>query len=535
MTENLTEQDKFLNTYSNYAWLRGVSVLACLFSLIYFPKEENKFFYSYYNWIMNREIFHSEDGFWKQMNTFMVLTYGAAMAVLLLNAIPVTKERREGAYADIAIYGYLTLLNPIYVLVSMIGSRSSRFYTDVKITILVLPFIYFLSMFVLHIKLYRKNKEGFYDRKTDSLKISGFSIFTSFLVAVLILIPVKNIISAINMSIEYSSNYGSFKAKPGEIEGIDEDTIGNRYSRSFIWDDVLYLESGSKIYKVDDTGEIVLKCDTGIENSINRFYTNETGAYLIMGQLLKDEEAEGKKTFNVYMFDLQTEESSLIYTYDFVSKFHMIDVFAVKDDYLYYELLSDAHDYTIYRIRIPKGSGEKASEPEMYVTDISILDAQDLAFVYNYDVFENIHIFSSSEAQPYKGALYYTRRLNGELGDPIDHYYNLMRSDYDGLSDKSESKIKDLADNAQYINIYKDRIYFADNVDYYEENDDGDEKSYVAKARLCSMNLDGSDLQVLAEYEDNEKYINIGDIRVSDDYIVYSLFDDGCEWKVIKR
>ena len=57
----------------------------------------------------------------------------------------------------------------------------------------------------------------------------------------------------------------------------------------------------------------------------------------------------------------------------------------------------------------------------------------------------------------------------------------------------------------------------------------------MAKARLCSMNLDGSDLQVLAEYEDNEKYINIGDIRVSDDYIVYSLFDDGCEWKVIKR
>ena len=75
LTENLTENDKFQNTYSNHFGLRILSVLVCLFSLIYFQKDGNKlFFISYYDYIMWRDIFWKKDGFGDMMLVFMVMS-----------------------------------------------------------------------------------------------------------------------------------------------------------------------------------------------------------------------------------------------------------------------------------------------------------------------------------------------------------------------------------------------------------------------------------------------------------------------------
>ena len=84
------------------------------------------------------------------------------------------------------------------------------------------------------------------------------------------------------------------------------------------------------------------------------------------------------------------------------------------------------------------------------------------------------------------------------------------------------------------MNIYKDKIFFVDNKEYYEETDDG-EKNYVSRSRLCSMNLDGSDMQVLDECEDSEHGTYFYNVWVSDDYIVYYTSTGHGEYKVIKR
>ncbi|MCR5226342.1 MAG: hypothetical protein K6E27_03950 [Eubacterium sp.] len=546
MTNNLTEKDKFLNTYSNYSVWRVVSFLVCLFSLIYFPKKDNEFFFSYYDHIMNREIFHSEDGFWKQMTVFMIMSYSIAMAVLLVNTILVAKERREGAFADIAIYGYLTLLNPAYVLISMIGSRSSGFYEDAKYAILIIPAVYFLAMLIFHIRLYLKNKEGFYDMKDDPLKNSCFAVTAVIMVLVLVILPGKNAISAIKMSKDYSINYGLYKARPGEIEGIDEDTIGNKNNGGFIWNDNLYIVTGHVIETVDERGEVVEKYDMGMDAYRWVFYSDESNACLFIGDVV--DQGTKFKTFNVYRFDLINEETELIFSEDYFSDYEGLDLFAIKDDYLYYKLHNELTPkkeplaYNIYRFSFPKSSSDKASEKEIYVSDVGVTGALESAFLYNYDIIENKRMLTSSYKVPYKGALYYTESMSGKLGDPVDHYNVLYRKE-NGADKNQGDKIglelfvenaDKLTDNATYMNIYKDKIFFVDNKEYYEETDDG-EKNLVSRSRLCSMNLDGSDMQVLDECEDSEHGTYFYNVWVSDDYIVYYTSNGHGEYKVIKR
>ena len=535
MTENLTEKDKFLNTYSNYGGLRIISFLACLFSLFYFPKEENSFFFSYYNYLMNRDIFWAKDGFWKQMNTFVIMSYGVAMAVLIINAVLVKKERREGAFADIAIYGYLTLLNPMYVLISMIGSKSSRFYEDSKITILVIPFIYFLAMLIFHIKLYIKNREGFYDRKDTPVSNTFFTIVAVILVLALIILPGKNVITAVTMSMDYSGNYGLYKAKPGEIGGIDEDIIGNKNNRSFIWDGKLHIVWNDVIYVVDDNGELVERYNVGV--GIDRFilYSNGTEDILYIGEEEKNDELKECR-FNIYSLNLRTETINQVYSESSDKNPQWILMFSIKDDYLYYMLYTgDKHDETIYRFRIPENAEGSFTDKEFFVSDVGIDTAVDYAFLYNYDIQKNRILFGRDYYQPYKGALYYSDR---ESVYGWEYDYRLLRKDYNcGKNDDGYDKVDEIAPNAEHINIYKDKIYFTIN-DTYEESDkeNGEENKHTfSQASVCCVNLDGSDYQVLAEYKPETGSVFIDQVCVSDDYIVYRLFTDKSEWIVIKR
>ena len=140
MTEKLIGNDKIQNTYPEYGALRIVSFLACLFSLVYFPKEDNNFFYSYYDYLMNRDIFWAKDGFWKQMNTFVIMSYGVAMAVLIINAFPVYigfrflgKRFTLFSCWMIVLTGLLTDILPSYVitqdtlLISIFGGMINGF------------------------------------------------------------------------------------------------------------------------------------------------------------------------------------------------------------------------------------------------------------------------------------------------------------------------------------------------------------------------------------------------------------------------
>lgn len=514
LTENLTENDKFQNTYSNHFGLRILSVLVCLFSLIYFPKDGNKLFISYYDYIMWRDIFWKKDGFWKQMLVFMVMSYGVAMAVLIINAVLVKKERREGAFADIAIYGYLTLLNPIYVIVSMIGSKSSEFSRDKVILILILPFIFFLVMFIYHIRLYRKNIQGFYDVKDNRLKGVFFSIIAVVLVLALILLPVKNVISALKMSKDYSSNYGLYVANPGEIEGIDEDTIGNKKNDSFIWDDKLHIVCNDIIYVVDEKGELVERYNTGVSIDSFALYSNGTESVLYIGEVENDDKLM-KYGFNIYSLNLSTEEIIPVYSEKCTKNTEWIYMFEVKDDYLYYMLNTkpkkdetESH-LTIYRFRIPESAGEQFADKEMFVSDIGLSSSVASLFLYNYD----LRVLQKHTFQLYKGAIYYNEREKDLSG------YKLYRKDFSGKKVKDGGQ--ELTENVSNVNIYKDKIYFS--------VDDEINKH----SAICCMNLDGSDLQVLVDNE--EEYVIIDTLCVSDDYIVYKYIDYTSEWKVIKR
>lgn len=531
MTEKLIGNDKIQNTYPEYGALRIVSFLACLFSLVYFPKEDNNFFYSYYDYLMNRDIFWAKDGFWKQMNTFVIMSYGVAMAVLIINAFPVKKEKRSGAFVDIAIYGYLTLLNPMYVLISMIGSKSSRFYEDVKINILVIPFIFFLAMLIFHIRLYAKNREGFDDKKDTHVRNFCFAVIAVILVLVLIFLPGKNVIAAVKMSMDYSSNYGIYEAKAGEIEGIDEDIIGNRNNSSFIWDGKLHIVWNDIIYMVDDNGEVVERYNVGV--NIDRFvlYSNGTDDILYIGEGAVDDKLREYK-FNIYSFNLRTEELNQVYSEDRDKNCQWIQMLAVKDGYLYYMLYTvDKHDETIYRFRIPENAGESFTDKELFVNDVGIEVAVDLAFLYNYDMQKNREFFGGEYYQPYNGTLYYADK---ESVHGWEYDYILYRKDFNsGKDEEGNDIVEEIAPNAEHINIYKDKIYFSIN-DTYEEYE-GENRHTYSQASICCMNLDGSDYQVLAEYKPETGSVFIDYVCVSDDYIVYRLFTDGSEWKVIER
>ncbi len=475
MTNNLTEKDKIINTYPNYGGLRVVSFLVCLFSLVYFPKKDNAFFYSYYDYLMNRGVFWDKDGFWNQMNTFVIMSYGVAMTVLIVNSFLVKKERREGAFADIAIYGYLTLLNPVYVLISMIGSKSSGFYEDVKYTILIIPTVYFLAMLIFHISLSVKNRKRFYDKKDNLLKDSCFALIAVILVLVLIILPGENAITAIKMSKEYSINYGIYEAKPGEIGGIDEDIIGNKNNWSFVWNNKLYLVWNELIYVVDDNGELVEKYNVKVE--MNRFalYSNgDEGILYFVDNEANDELQEF--WFNIYSLNLQTEEINLVYSEECDKDSLFTQMFAIKDDYLYYmNSTKKIHEETIYRFKIPENPEEQLTDRELYVTDVGIDMAIDYAFLYNYDICKNSVLFGSGYYQPYKGAFYYA---NKESVHGWEYDYRLFRKEYDsGKKEDGSDIVDEIAPNAEYINIYKDKIYFTIN-DTYEEYEGENRHTY---------------------------------------------------------
>ncbi|SCW52212.1 hypothetical protein SAMN05660484_01517 [Eubacterium ruminantium] len=515
--KNLTEHDKALNTYSNYIGLRIFSVIVCLFSLYNFPKKDNKFFYSYYDHIMNRDIFRSGGDFWKQLNTFMIMSYVVAIIILVLNAILAKKERCEGVFSDIVLYGYLTLLNPIYVLVSMIGSKAGGFRKDAGIKILVIPMIYFFVMLIFHIRQYRKNKYYYRDEKANSQMKGVFTVIAFIQILVLILLPGKNIISAVKMSKDYSSNYGCYKARPGKIVGIDEDTIGNRNNNSFIWDDKLHIISDDKIYVIDENEKPVERYNPGVSIKYFALYSNGTEDVLYIGEEEKNDELKEYK-FNIYSFNLRSEKTNLVYSEECEKNNEWIRMFAIKDDYLYYMFCDNrANGGTIYRFKISEHTEEQLVNKELYVSNIRIESDVDLVCIYNYD----IRKYGRNAYQPYKGAVYYGIKEQVKKGEYINRLY---RKDYNSKKNKKGNDIIEEitpdVGNAQNINIYKDKIYFSINGD---------------KPVICCMNLDGSDYQVLEEVATDEDII-ISAVCVSDDYIVYKLWTGkGNKMRVIKR
>ena len=191
------------------------------------------------------------------------------------------------------------------------------------------------------------------------------------------------------MSKDYSSNYGLYVANPGKIEGIDEDTIGNKKNDSFIWDDKLHIVCNDIIYVVDEKGELVERYNTGVSIDSFALYSNGTESVLYIGEVENDDKLM-KYGFNIYSLNLSTEEIIPVYSEKCTKNTEWINMFEVKDDYLYYMLNTkpkkdetESH-CTIYRFRIPESAGEQFADKEMFVSDIGLSSSVASLFLYNY-------------------------------------------------------------------------------------------------------------------------------------------------------
>lgn len=71
---NLTEDDKRFNTYLDHPFINAISIITCIFAAV-FAGEEDGFFYSPYLWLMKRDVFIADDGFWFEMNHMLRLFY----------------------------------------------------------------------------------------------------------------------------------------------------------------------------------------------------------------------------------------------------------------------------------------------------------------------------------------------------------------------------------------------------------------------------------------------------------------------------
>ena len=515
---NLTEKEKHVNTYSHFIAIRILSIFVCiLLAAAYSPGNVNNFFVSYYDTFMIREIFELEsiNGFWSEMNLYLLSTYIVSIIALIVNAFLVSRDRREGAISDIAIYLMLTLACPFYVSFSMIGSKSSSFKENARYDILIAPVIFFLVMLICHIRLYNKNKEMFHDKKTAAQESSGLVFLCLVSVLGVVIIPMIFTAKAMKLVMDYRVNYGTYIASPGEIDGINEDDKGNRIHQSFIWKNQLYLTDNGKIYTINGDGRVDELYDMGVKKTFTAFYQDETNGYLFIGSI------DDPENFNIYRVDLSSGEKSLIYTEPYVADVRGAYLFAVKGDYIYFELVDiESNDgSSIYRIRIPEGKDTTVQEKELFISDLKNGDRKEHEYLLldNYNANEYVHYGTNKDILPYKGTWYF---LEPHHNDSLGCYKYIGGTAINKYSNEA------IVDKADSFNIYKDKIYYV----YIEELESGDNAS---KVTLCSMNLDGTDQKVLAEQEEIYNHMYVNNIAVSDDYVVVNLKPEG--WIVVDR
>lgn len=506
---NLTEDDKRFNTYLNHPFINAISIITCIFAAV-FAGEEDGFFYSPYLWLMKRDIFIADDGFWFEMNQMLRLFYVVMAVALIVNLYPLVKQRRIGAYIDLFLLGLLALSQPIYFVVSVVGSRSQIKFLPKQLLIPVAITTIFIFVFVFFIKQYRKNKDLFIDMRTAINNGEDNFIFGAIAVAILVALcfPFSHLFKAVKMSAEYSKNYGEFKIEDVEPDPEAEETFGNKNNNGIVYEGNLYYNNGKNVMRVNADGSVNV-----IFTAPNKLSGFDIYDGKIYAAELSAEEAE--YTLSFYAIDIATGENEIIYTQTDNSKSHYISLFKIKDGMLYYQYKGgEVEDWkTIFRADLRKDSFEK----ELYVSDVEV-EREYLEYVfldhYQYEELGYI-VFSYMESVPYKGSLYYTAEYK-ELED-LDYRYKFCSKTYTGNAEQSFDDKEIRTDTGYLFNIYQDRVYIA------EQNDPS---SYT----VYSMNLDGSDVQTVSKYDGGEdEWAYITAICVTDEFIMLDKGSMGIE------
>lgn len=82
---------------------------------------------------------------------------------------------------------------------------------------------------------------------------------------------------------------------------------------------------------------------------------------------------------------MSSGEKSLIYTEPYVADVRGAYLFAVKGDYIYFELVDiESNDgSSIYRIRIPEGKDTIVQEKELFISDLKKGDRKEHEYLSN--------------------------------------------------------------------------------------------------------------------------------------------------------
>jgi hypothetical protein len=235
----------------------------------------------------------------------------------------------------------------------------------------------------------------FHDKKTSAQESRGLVFLCLVSVLGVVIIPMIFTAKAMKLVMDYRVNYGTYIASPGEIDGINEDDKGNRIHQSFIWKNQLYLTDNGKIYTINGDGRVDELYDMEVKYIFTAFYQDETNGYLFIGSI------DDPENFNIYRVDLSSGEKSLIYTEPYVADVRGAYLFAVKGDYIYFELVDiESNDgSSIYRIRIPEGKDTTVQEKELFISDLKKGDRKEHEYLLldNYNANEYVHFGTNKD------------------------------------------------------------------------------------------------------------------------------------------
>ncbi len=424
--------------------LRVITYVLCIVGVfVIYPGEKSVMcIRSFYDKIMYEHDI-VEKAIWGHLSMYLVLLFIVSATVLIINGVFVRSNKRMSAVIDIIFYLVLAISVPLYLVLVTRLNRAVLVMN--KKTVFLIGSAVALILIAAYIvtKTIRsmRNKE-----QDKNIALLAFVL--------LLIVPVIPLSRALKEADEYKSSYGTYIAGKVTPSSESEFNMGNRHMRAREYEGKLYYcNMNSEICVIDNGGSETLVTVDEEDGWLTAFDIYEGKIYY---SLVKDNE------LRIMCNDMNGSDVQ-VYSEPQRNGLWML---LIRDGVLYYDALGDNE------IRYIDLNADTLVS-DTYISDLSISMPGYVMLVYGHEDSCLGIPYNADSVIFYDGMVYY---IISNLSDDLTINSHLYRSDSDTA----------LAADVMMYTVYNDKIYYTC---YAEEN------------ILRSMDLDGSNETIVAEFD----------------------------------